>query len=526
MSAYFLLIPILLPIIGGAFLGIHPMKQDRRRNIFVFSVTFLTSCMIAALLINPPGADDLTLQLAGVLEIKFRLDGCGMIFAGLIAFLWPLAVIYAFGYIERRKNAFLAFYVITYGVTSGIVFAGNLMTMYMFYELLTIVTIPLVMHELDHKSVVAARRYMTESFGGAAFGFLAFIVVLKYGNTLDFVYGGVLRENAMLQHRTFLLLIYTIAVFGFGVKAALFPVHGWLPAASVAPTPVTALLHAVAVVKAGAFAIIRITYYSFGTDFLKGTVSQNIIICAASLTILYGSVKAVKEQHCKRRLAYSTVSNLSYIILAAALMSEAGLQAGFLHLLFHGLMKITLFYCMGVIMLRTGKKYLWEMNGIGRRVPLIMTIYTIAGTALIGIPPLCGFISKWHIAEAAIASDNPFAYVGLGSLMISAFLTAIYIMELVIRAWFPVLFAGETKPSGPMIEAANEADTMTVGGDDGTTDVVMADALMPDDDTSRIKVGWEMSAPLIVLTAAIIFFGLYSGPLAEFIRQVAAGIRR
>lgn len=518
MSAYFLLVPVLLPILCGAALGLQPMKQDRRRNIFVFSVTFLTSCMIAALLISPPGEDALTLQLAGVLEIKFRLDGCGMIFAGLIAFLWPLAVVYAFGYIEHRKNAFFTFYVITYGVTAGIVFAGNLMTMYMFYELLTIVTIPLVMHELDHKSVVATRRYMKYSFGGAAFGFLGFIVVLTYGESIDFVYGGVLTKSAMQNHMSFLLFIYTVAVFGFGVKAALFPVHGWLPAASVAPTPVTALLHAVAVVKAGAFAIIRITYFSFGTEFLSKTLAQYIVIFAASLTICYGSVKAVREQHCKRRLAYSTVSNLSYIILAAALMTGEGLQAAFLHLLFHGLMKITLFYCMGVIMIRTGKKYLWEMNGIGRRMPVIMVIYTIAGIALIGIPPFCGFISKWHIAEAAIHSGTVFSYIGLVALMISAFLTAVYIMELVIRAWFPVLFAGETRPQIP------DDDEVVVNAEG--SEVSLETVSAKPDEVSRIRVGWQMSVPLVILAIAIVVFGVYSGPLAEFIRQVAFGIRR
>ena len=308
MSAYFLLVPILLPILFGAVLGLHPIQSNRRRNLFVFFVTLLTSLMIAALLIRSPGEESISLQLAGVLEIKFRLDGCGMVFSGLIAFLWPLAVVYAFSYMEERQNAFFAFYVMTYGVTTGIAFAGNLMTMYMFYELLTIVTIPLVMHELDHKSVVAARKYMKYSFGGAAFGFLGFIAIMKLGDTSDFRFGGVLSAETIAEHGTLLLLIYTLAVFGFGVKAALFPVHGWLPSASVAPTPVTALLHAVAVVKAGAFAIIRITYYSFGTKLLLGSWAQKVILVASAVTILYGSAKAVKEQHCKRRLAYSTDS--------------------------------------------------------------------------------------------------------------------------------------------------------------------------------------------------------------------------
>lgn len=488
MSAYVLLCPVLLPVICGAVMGLHPIRNVRRRNIFVFSVTLLTSLLIGALLLFSPGEQDIGLQLAGVLEIKFRLDGCGMVFAGLIAFLWPLAVVYAFEYMEKEpSDSFFAFYVMTYGITTGIAFAGNLMTMYMFYELLTIVTIPLVMHELDHKSVVAARKYMKYSFGGAAFGFLGFIAILSLGETLDFRFGGVLSAEVIEQHGPFLLLIYTLAVFGFGVKAALFPVHGWLPTASVAPTTVTALLHAVAVVKAGAFAIIRITYYSFGTTLLKGSAAQKILLAFTAFTIVYGSAKAVKEQHCKRRLAYSTISNLSYILFAALLMSPEGLTAAFLHLIFHGLMKITLFYCIGAVMVKNGRKYLWEMDGLGRKMPLLTVIYTISGLALIGIPPLCGFISKWHIAGAAIGEGTAFAYIGFGALMVSAFLTAAYIMELVVRAW---------KPSGGA----------------GT---VYADNVE--------RPGARMCVPLVILTLAVIVCGLFSGPLVGFFERIAAG---
>ena len=509
MSAYVMLIPILVPLICGTVMLLHPIQSTRRRNLFVFSVTLLTSAAVGALLWFPSGEQDLTLKLAGILEIRFRLDGCGMVFSGLIAFLWPLAVLYAFEYMEHsRQNAFFSFYTMTYGVTCGIAFAGNLLTMYMFYELLTIVTIPLVMHELDHKSVVAARKYMKYSFGGAAFGFLGFIAILTLGDTLDFTYGGVLSEQAIAKHGTFLLLIYTLAVFGFGVKAALFPVHGWLPTASVAPTPVTALLHAVAVVKAGAFAIIRITYYSFGTSFLSGSVAQKIILTAAAVTIVYGSVKAVREQHVKRRLAYSTVSNLSYIIFAAALMSEAGLTGALLHLVCHGLMKITLFYCIGAIMVKTGRKYLWEMDGIARRMPVILSVYTVAGIALIGIPPFCGFISKWYIAQAAVQSGTAFSYIGLGAVMISAFLTAAYIMQLVIRAWTPV-----TK-EGTVTEDAAKA-LPSYASDESES--------VPLTDTGE-RPGVRMCVPLLILALAIAAIGLCSGPLVRMIEKVAAGL--
>ena len=206
----------------------------------------------------------------------------------------------------------------------------------------------------------------------------------------------------------------------------------------------------------------------------------------------------LREQHVKRRLAYSTVSNLSYILFAAALMSEAGMKAAFLHLVCHGLMKITLFYCVGAIMIKTGRKYLWEMDGIARKMPVIMSVYTVAGIALIGIPPFCGFISKWYIAQAAVESGasgaHGFAYLGLAAVMLSAFLTAAYIMQLVIRAWTPV--GGAEKPS--------EGETAPVVYGEG-------------------RPGARMCVPLIILAIAIIVIGLFSGPLADFAAKVAAG---
>lgn len=488
MSAYWLLVPIFLPVVWGTLLGIFPIANRRRREVYVFTGTLLTSVVIWLLLFYGETNPITILNLAGTLAVKFRVDGCAKVFAGLISVLWPLASLYGFEYMEHEghENAFFCLYTATYGVTAGICFAGNLMTMYLFYEMLTLITIPLVMFSLDHKSVVAARKYMKYSIGGAAFAFIGFISIYTFGDTLDFVYGGVINSANQDAHRTFLLFVYVMAVFGFGVKAAIFPLHGWLPSASVAPTTVTALLHAVAVVKAGAFAIIRITYYSFGTDFLRGTWAQYTVIAFAAITIVYGSSKAVKEQHCKRRLAYSTVSNLSYIIFAAALMTPAGLTAAFTHMVFHGLMKITLFYCIGAVMVKTGRKYLWEMDGIGRKMPLIFVVYTIAGLALIGIPPLCGFISKWYIATAAVAEGSAWAKVGLAAVMISALLTAAYILELVIRAWMPV------KENAPQ------------------------------DFSNAEPVGLRMSIPLVILTVMIVAFGLCSGPLTEFFASISA----
>ncbi len=489
MSAYLLLVPILLPILGGGFLGLHHMHNRRHREVYVLSVTLLTSACIWAVLWMRPEGMATVLSLAGTLAIEFRLDGCACVFAGLISVLWPLASLYAFEYMKKegKENVFFSFYTMTYGITLGISFAGNLMTMYMFYEMLTLVTIPLMMHGLDFKSIDATRKYVRYSIGGAAFAFIGFIAVYTYGDSMEFTLGGVLNGSGAQSHKTLLLVIYVMAVLGFGVKAAIFPFHGWLPTASVAPTPVTALLHAVAVVKAGAFAIIRITYYSFGTEFLKDTWAQYTVMAFAAFTMLFGSVKAVREQHCKRRLAYSTVSNLSYIIFAASLMTEAGMTAAFTHMVFHGLMKITLFYCIGAVMIKTGRKYVWEMDGMGRKMPTVFAVYAIAGLSLIGIPPMVGFVSKWYIGTAAVEQGSWMAKIGIAALIVSALLTAAYIMEVVVRAWLP-----------------------------------RKDAELPDGNWENP--GWYMRLPLIVFAAGILVLGVCSTPLIQFFADIAAGI--
>ena len=285
-----------------------------------------------------------------------------------------------------------------------------------------------------------------------------------------------------------LLWIYLFAFLGFGVKAAIFPVSEWLPTAGVAPTPVTALLHAVAVVKAGVFGIIRLTYYSFGTEFLRGTWVQNVVMVLAMFTAVYGCSRAVKESHIKRRLAYSTISNLSYIIFGVTIMTPLGLVGALCHLVCHAVMKICSFMCAGAFMHQTGKRYIFDMDGIGRRMPIIFVTLGVSGAGLMGVPGLAGFISKWNLAKAAVESSNPLAYVGIVCLLISALLTAIYMMTIVMRAFFP----------------PHEFDKNTI---------------------RKVKdPGWKMCLPILVCATFTIILGLFSMPLVEFFTDVAMGI--
>lgn len=439
MNKIWILLPIVYPLITGAILPLFKFKERRSRNIYVEVVTLVNSVFVWMLLLNAPEGTFRALNLAGDLEITFHVDGLGSVFAGLVSVLWPIATLYAFEYMEHhgKENTFFCFYTMTFGVTIGIAFAANLMTLYMFYEMLTLVTLPLVMAGMSREAIMAGRKYILYSMGGAAFAFIGFIFIFTFGTTMNFVPGGVLMGAGAVGRQNLLRAVYVLAVLGFGVKAAVFPFHGWLPSASIAPTPVTALLHAVAVVKAGAFAIIRITYYSFGTGFLRGTFAQYIVMGFAIVTIIYGSARALKEPHFKRRLAYSTVSNLSYIIFGASLMTPVGLTAALSHLIYHAVMKIVLFFCAGAVLCKTHREYVRELDGMGRKMPVTFAAFTIGAAAVVGIPPLPGFISKWNLCTAAVSQGSYMAYIGVAALLVSALLTALYMFTIVLKAYFP-----------------------------------------------------------------------------------------
>ena len=435
---------ILLPFAGGLLLQLLKFQERKYKQFYIFSYVLLNTLLTYVLLSQ--GTTNLirVINFAGEkLDFSFKIDGMSMVFAGLVATLWPLATLYSFPYMEHEhngrvhENIFYMFYTATYGVTLGIAMSGNLLTMYCFYELLTLVTVPLVMHTLTREAVHASRKYFYYSLGGAAFAFLGLIFLLVYGDSLAFTYGGVLNLSQVQNQKDLLLLIYVLAFLGFGVKAAVCPFNSWLPQAGVAPTPVTALLHAVAVVKSGAFAIMRLTFYGFGTRFLQGTWAQYLLLAIVIFTIFYGSSMAVKETHIKRRLAFSTISNLSYILFGVLIMTPLGLAGALCHMVFHGVMKICSFFCAGAFITQAHVNYVHELNGMAKRMPKVFAVFTVASLALMGVPGLCGFVSKWHLAKAAFASGNLLAVVGVGVLLISALLTAIYMLSIVIRAYFP-----------------------------------------------------------------------------------------
>ena len=485
MNSFFLLIAILLPLLGGVLVSLIPWKKQKSYEVFSFLLVLLTSVIVYAVVLNPPKEVFVLFQFTGNLKVAFHVDSLSKIFAGLVAFLWPLAMLYTFEYMEHEKHQkiFYTFYIMTYGVTLGIAFSDNMMGLYFFYELLTLVTVPLVMHSLTTESIIASRKYLYYSLGGAAFAFIGLVFAYVYGNTLEFKWGGVLSGAGANQN--VILLAYVLTFCGFGVKAAIFPFNGWLPTASVAPTPVTALLHAVAVVKSGAFSIMRLTFYIYGAGYLKGTWAQHVVITITLVTILYGSSMAVKERHLKRRLAYSTISNLSYILFGVTLMTPYGLAAALLHMVFHAFMKITGFFCAGAVLHKTKRTYVFELNGLGFRMPVTFGCFLVASLGLIGVPLFPGFLSKWYLVFGAANTKDPWAWAGVAVLTLSAFLTAIYMLNIVIRAFF---LPYEAPTEGP------EEDP-----------------------------GWKMKLPILVFCSVILCMGMHGKPLIELIFQ-AVGV--
>lgn len=487
MDAYMMVAAVLTPMLGGVLIPLLPFRKRSVMAVYMELVVLITSVITFLLIFNHPQDAFILFRITGKLSISLRLDGAGSVFATILSFMWPLATLYSFEYMkhEEREKIFFMFYTMTYGVTLGIAMAEDIVTMYFFYEMLTMVTLPLVLHTLSREAVLAARTYLYYSLGGAAFAFIGMIFILMYGTTSDFTPGGVIDMAQLGEKSNILLFVYVLCFCGFSVKAAMCPFSAWLPKAGVAPTPVTALLHAVAVVKAGAFATLRITYFSFGTELLRGTWAQDFLMCIIIFTIVFGCSRALKETHLKRRLAWSTVSNLSYILFGIILMTPLGLTGAFSHMLCHAVMKICSFFCAGAVIYKTGKTYIHQLDGLGRKMPKVFGMFTVAAMALMGVPGLCGFISKWNLAKGAVASGNPLAYVGVGAILVSALLTAIYMLTIVVRAFFP----GKDFDYGKL-----------------------ADVKDPN---------WMMILPLFIFVLVICFLGMHSQGMTDALAGVA-----
>ena len=372
--------------------------------------------------------------LPGV-PIQFRVDGLGLMFALVASFLWILTSLYSIGYMrglnEHAQTRFFAFFAVSLCATLGVAFSANLLTLYLFYEVLSLSTYPLVTHHQDKEARIGGRTYLIYLMGTSILFALPALIYayIKSGGVMDFSTGGFLADRVGPTEATILLILL---VYGFA-KGGLMPFHSWLPAAMVAPTPVSALLHAVAVVKVGVFCILRVVTGVFGVPLLDSFDLGVILAWIASVTVIGSSLIAFTQDNLKRRLAFSTIGQLAYIVLGASLLTPLALSGSIMHIGMHAFGKITLFFCAGAILVATGKKYISEMTGIGRRMPVTMAMFFIGSVSVIGLPPTGGFVSKFYLVLGALQSGNAFALVVF---LVSSILNAAYFLPIVYQAFF------------------------------------------------------------------------------------------
>ena len=381
---------------------------------------------------------ELRLPLIPGVELLLNGDPLSALFTTLSAILWLLTTIYAVGYLENSPNRshFFGYFSLCVTVTIGIALAGNLVTFLLFYEMLTLSTYPLIIHRGTKEALRAGRNYLIYTLGGGALFLFGVVWLQSVTGPVDFNMNG-FPHHYLESSGSSLQAIFFLLILGVGVKAALVPVHGWLPQAMAAPAPVSALLHAVAVVKAGAFGIIRIVLDVYGVENLAELKVLPWLSSAAIVTIIYGSLRAMTQDNLKKRLAYSTVSQVSYIALGISMAPHPlAIIGGIVHLVHQGLMKITLFFCAGNLAETYGIHRVSKMNGVARRMPLTMLSFTICALGMIGIPPMVGFVSKWYLALGGIGSNQWWV---AAVLVLSALLNAAYFLPPLIKAWFEPL---------------------------------------------------------------------------------------
>ena len=431
-----IVLALCVPLLGAvaiALTGRWPNLRETVTLVTAGTLTILVAGLLPAVMAGERPSVSLAEPLPG-LAIAFEVEPLGMLFACLAATLWVVNSIYSIGYMrgnaEAHQTRFYVCFALALAAAVGVAFSGNLLTLFLCYEMLTLSTYPLVSHKGDSATVRSARVYLGILLS-TSIGLLLPAIIWTYAatGTLDFQPGGIIDGNLTGPAVGILLGLY---MFGIG-KAALMPVHRWLPAAMVAPTPVSALLHAVAVVKAGVFTVTKVIIYVFGVDFLFSQTAGEWLLYIAAFTIIAASIVALRQQNLKRMLAYSTIGQLAYVVMAAAILTPLSEIGAALHIVVHAFGKITLFFAAGAIYTASKKTELHQLSGIGARMPWTMAAFTIGALSMIGVPPTAGFVSKWFILAGAFQSDN---YVGIFTIIVSTALNAAYFLPIIFAAWF------------------------------------------------------------------------------------------
>lgn len=448
---------ILLPIAATALLLLLK-PEGRGKRVFLAGTLALEAAMATALAFA--GEGEMTLfSMTEKLVVALRVDGISRLFLLIAAYGYLLSGVFALRYMEHEgkeafpENMFYSFYLLSLSALAGMDLAANLVTMYFFFELITLLSMPLVLHERTRESIGAALKYLFYSVAGAFLALGSIFVLSTVCTAMDFVPGGTVSAEALSAHGTLVLVASFLGVVGFGAKAGMYPLHGWLPTAHpVAPAPASAVLSAI-IAKAGVLAIIRLVYYTVGAQVLEGTWVQLAWLGLALLTVFMGSMMAYREKVLKKRLAYSSVSQISYALFGVFLLNGQGLTGGLMQVLFHATVKICLFLCAGSVIFNTGYHTVDELKGLGKKLPVTFGCFTLASLSLIGIPPFAGFVCKWYLAEGALSSGIAvFSWLGPVVLLISALLTAGYLLPVSIQAFFP----GQDYRDGHELHAAKE----------------------------------------------------------------------
>jgi multicomponent Na+:H+ antiporter subunit D len=480
MHSFLLLVPSAIPLSCGLFF----LFSRRFRPFLAGAGLTLTFAAAIMLLLVGDAALPLFTVAPGV-PFVLQSDAAGRLFALLFSGIFAMAGFYSFSYFKHHHNPvkFYAFYFLALFALMSLSMAGSLVTMYLFFETLTLCTFPIVLFDRTKEAVAAGIKYLLYSIAGALMGLFGVLYFTLHTTAPTFVAGGSLEPALLASPPGLFLAVFFVCMIGFGTKAGLFPMHGWLPTAHpIAPTPASAVLSG-AVVKAGVLCILRVLYFAVGPEAVRGSWAQTALLSLALLTVIIGSAQALGQRHIKRRLAYSTVSQMSYILFGLFMANTLALQGALLHTVFHGVMKTCLFLCAGAIIGYGGTADVNEMRGLGKRMPVTLWCFTLAGVSLIGIPPLSGFMSKWVLSQGAVQSGTAvFSWLGPVVLLVSALLTAGYIFPVSTAAFFP----------------GAQAETLTV---------------------REAPAG--MLWPLVLLAALSLLLGLYAVPLREAVEAIA-----
>lgn len=476
-------------------------RNESMKNLHIFVGVVLLLFAVLALAAAWLGDGSLTLfYLMDNIPVYFHVDALGRLFITVTSIVWLVTGFYAFVYMqhEGEEKRFFVFYLLVYVVLIALESAGNLITFYFFYELMTLTSMPLVLHNGSREAIMAALKYLFYSMCGAYLALFGIYFLYQYCDTLTFTAGGTLNMTLASENSGILHVAVFMMLIGFGAKAGMFPLHSWLTAAHpAAPAPASAVLSSI-IVKGGVLAVIRSVYYIVGSDFIRGTWVQNAWMTLTLLTVFMGSMLAYRENVFKKRLAYSTVSQVSYILFGLSLLTTTGMTGALLHFVFHAFIKCALFLTAGIFIFRTGKTKVDMYAGIGKQMKVTLWCYTFASLALIGIPPMSGFISKWYLAQGALQSDTGiFCILGPIVLLLSALLTAGYLLPIAIKGFLPGrninTTINNTATNNTIIEEKREHVDM-------------------------------MTAALLILTVLTVLLGILPNPLIQYVGEIAASL--